>query len=59
MAISDDDLRQLDACQRRASLLIQGFSFFMTIQQEVDLRNRIKEEYMKLIEGVINEKNEA
>ena len=54
MAI-DYDLKTLDVIQRRASLLIQGYSFFMSIQQEIDLRNRIKEEYMKLIEGVINE----
>jgi hypothetical protein len=57
--VTEDTLRQLDAIQRRASILIQGFSFFMSIQQEVDLRNRIKEEYMKLIEGVINEKTKA
>ena len=56
---TENTLRQLDAIQRRASLLIQGYSFFMSIQQEIDLRNRIKEEYMKLIEGVLNEKTEA
>lgn len=53
----DADLKMLDVLQRKASLLIQGYSFFMSIQQEIDLRNRIKEEYMKLIEGVINEKS--
>lgn len=53
----DTDLKMLDVLQRKASLLIQGYSFFMSIQQEIDLRNRIKEEYMKLIEGVINEKS--
>lgn len=50
-------VKELDVLQRRASLLIQGYSFFMSIQQEITLRDKIKETYMKLIEGVINETN--
>ena len=50
-------VKELDVLQRRASLLIQGYSFFMSLQQEITLRDKIKETYMKLIEGVINETN--
>lgn len=54
MAVSDDQLRHLDALQRKASLLIQGFGFFLSIQQEVDFRNKLKDEYIKLMEEVLN-----
>jgi hypothetical protein len=56
MEVTDGDLKRLDALQRRASILIQGFSFFMSLQQEIDFRNKLKEEYMKLLEEVLNEK---
>lgn len=53
----DTDLKTLDVMQRKASLLIQGFSFFMSIQQEIDFRNKLKAEYLKLLGGLINEED--
>ena len=48
-----DRVEELEVLQREVSLLIQGYGFFMSIQQEIDLRNRIKETYIKKLEKLL------
>ncbi len=49
----EETVKMLDVLQRKASILIQGFSFFISIQQESELRNQIKENYQGLIKQVM------
>ncbi len=49
----ETDVQNLDLLQRKASILIQGVSFFVSLQQEIVLRNRIITEYKALLETVL------
>lgn len=55
--IIEEKLELLDFVQKKASLLIQGMSFFMTLQREAEMREKVLQEYKTLMELILSLKN--
>lgn len=49
----EEKVKEYDLLQRKASLLIQGVSFLVGMQRDIELRDRIIDEYKEILESLI------